>query len=54
MSKIDGLRADIERLPSEELAELFLSEKEWESWDRRSKPTVRLEGSISWDNQLRV
>ncbi len=36
MSKIDELKADIERLPSEELAELFhwLSEKEWESWDR--------------------
>ena len=36
MSKIDELRADIERLPSEELAELFrwLSEKEWESLDR--------------------
>jgi hypothetical protein len=36
MSKIDELKADIDRLPSEELAELFrwLSEKEWESWDR--------------------
>ena len=36
MSKIDELEADIERLPSEELAELFrwLSEKEWESWDK--------------------
>jgi hypothetical protein len=36
MSKIDELKADIERLPSEEMAELFrwLSEKEWESWDR--------------------
>ena len=36
MSKIDELKADIEGLPSEELAELFrwLSEKEWESWDR--------------------
>ena len=36
MSKIDELKADIERLPSEELAELFrwLSEKEWESWDQ--------------------
>jgi hypothetical protein len=36
MSKIDELKADIERLPSEELAELFrwLSEKEWESWDK--------------------
>ena len=36
MSKIDELKADIEGLPSEELAELFrwLSEKEWESWDK--------------------
>ena len=36
MSKIDQLKADIERLPSEELAELlrWLSEKEWESWDK--------------------
>jgi hypothetical protein len=33
MSKIDELKADIERLPSEELAELFPSEKEWENWD---------------------
>jgi hypothetical protein len=34
MSKIDELKADIEGLPSEELAELFPSEKEWESWDK--------------------
>jgi hypothetical protein len=36
MSKIDELKADIEKLPSEEFAELFrwLSEKEWESWDK--------------------
>ena len=36
MSKIDELKADIDKLPSEELAELFrwLSEKEWESWDK--------------------
>jgi len=36
MSKIDEIKADIERLPSEEVAELFmwLSEREWESWDR--------------------
>ena len=36
MSKIDELKADIERLPSDEYAELFrwLSEKEWESWDK--------------------
>jgi hypothetical protein len=50
MSKIDELKADIEKLPSEEVAELFrwLSEKEWESWDKGPKPTLRLEGSISW------
>ena len=36
MSKIDELKEDIEKLPSEELAELFrwLSEKEWRSWDK--------------------
>jgi hypothetical protein len=34
MSKIDELKADIEGLPSEELAELFPSEKEWENWDK--------------------
>jgi hypothetical protein len=36
MSKVDELKADIERLPSEELTELvrWLSEKEWESWDK--------------------
>ena len=50
MSKIDELKADIERLPGEELAGLFrwLSEKEWERWTRRSKLTLRLEGLISW------
>jgi hypothetical protein len=36
MSKIDQLKADIEKLPSEQVAELFrwLSDKEWESWDK--------------------
>jgi putative aminopeptidase FrvX len=36
MSKIDEIKADIERLPGEEVAELYrwLSEKEWESWDK--------------------
>jgi hypothetical protein len=36
MSKIEELKADIERLPSEEVAELFrwLSERDWESWDK--------------------
>jgi len=36
MSKIDELKADIERLPDGEVAELFrwLSEKAWERWDK--------------------
>jgi hypothetical protein len=36
MSEIDELKGEIERLPREELADLFqwLSEKEWESWDK--------------------
>jgi hypothetical protein len=34
MTKIDELKADIEKLPSEEFAELFPSEKEWENWDK--------------------
>jgi hypothetical protein len=37
MAKLDELKADIERLPSEDFAELFrwLSEKEWQSWDKQ-------------------
>ena len=36
MSKIEELKSDIERLSSEEAAELFrwLSERKWESWDK--------------------
>jgi hypothetical protein len=43
MSKIDELKADIERLSSEELGELFrwLSEKDWESWDREIEADSR-------------
>jgi len=43
MSKIDELKADIERLPGEEVAELFrwLSEKEWENWDEEMKADSR-------------
>lgn len=39
MSKVDELKADIEKLPGEEIAELFrwLSEKEWENWDAEMK-----------------
>ena len=37
MSRIDDLKAEIERLPSEEFTELFrwLSEKDWEKWDNQ-------------------
>ena len=36
MSKVEELKTDIEKLSSEEAAELFrwLSEREWESWDK--------------------
>jgi hypothetical protein len=35
MSKIDELKAEIDRLPRDEFAELFrwLSEKDWARWD---------------------
>ncbi len=37
MSKIDELKVQIERLPSEEFTELcrWLSEKDWERWDKQ-------------------
>jgi len=36
MSKIDDLKAEIERLPGEEFAEIvrWLSKKDWERWDK--------------------
>jgi hypothetical protein len=36
MSRIDKLKAEIERLPREEFEEIFrwLSEKDWERWDK--------------------
>jgi len=36
MSKIEQLKAEIESLPSEELAEIirWLSEKDWQRWDQ--------------------
>jgi hypothetical protein len=36
MSRIDQLKAAIEKLPSEEFAEIFrwLSEKDWDRWDK--------------------
>ena len=36
MSKLENLKAEIESLPREELAEIirWLSEKDWERWDK--------------------
>ena len=37
MSKVDELKAEIERLPTEDFYKLvrWLSEKDWESWDKQ-------------------
>ena len=37
MSKVDELKSEIERLPTEEFSELvrWLSEKDWERWDKQ-------------------
>ena len=36
MSKVNELKAEIERLPEDEFSELvrWLSEKDWERWDK--------------------
>jgi hypothetical protein len=36
MSKIDDLKAEVEKLPSEEFSEFFrwMTDKDWERWDR--------------------
>ncbi len=43
MSKIDKLKAEIERLSSEEFAEIFrwLSEKDWAKWDLKIEADSR-------------
>ncbi len=43
MSKIDQLKAEIEELPDEDRAEIFrwLSEKDWENWDRQIEADSR-------------
>jgi hypothetical protein len=50
MSKIDQLKAEIESLPGDKFAEIFrwLSEKDWERWDKELKPTLRPEALIFW------
>ena len=49
MSKIDDLKAEIERLPDEEFAEIFrwLSEKDWEKWDHEIEANSRA-GSLDF------
>lgn len=43
MSRIDELKAQIESLRSDEVAEIFrwLSEKDWESWDKEIEADSR-------------
>ena len=43
MTKIDQLKAEIESLPSEEIAEIYrwLSEKDWEKWDKEIEADSR-------------
>ena len=49
MSKIENLKAEIESLPSEEVAELFrwLSQKDWERWDKEIEADSRA-GSLDF------
>jgi len=43
MSKIDEIKAEIESLPEEAVAEIFrwLSEKEWDRWDKEIEADSR-------------
>ena len=43
MSKIDELKAEIESLPSEHIAEIFrwLAEKDWQKWDKEIEDDSR-------------
>ena len=43
MSKVDQLKAEIERLPGEEFSELFrwLADKDWERWDKEIEADSR-------------
>lgn len=43
MSRIDQLKAEIEGLPSDEIAELlrWLSEKSWDQWDKEVEADSR-------------
>jgi hypothetical protein len=43
MSKLDEIKSEIEKLSSEEFTEIFhwLSEKEWERWDKEIEADSR-------------
>ncbi len=43
MSKVEKLKIEIETLPKEEFAELirWLSEKDWDTWDREIEAILR-------------
>ncbi len=43
MSRIDEIKASIERLPESDMAELFrwLREKDWERWDQQIEADSR-------------
>jgi len=43
MSKLDQLKAEIERLPNEQIAEIFrwLAEKDWQRWDKEIEADSR-------------
>jgi hypothetical protein len=49
MSKVDQLKAEIERLPGEEFTELcrWLAEKDWERWDEEIEADSR-EGRVDF------
>jgi hypothetical protein len=43
MSRVDELKAEIEKLPSDQFAEIvrWLSEKDWKNWDREIEADSR-------------
>ena len=56
MSTIEQLKAEIERLPGDERAELarWLSERQWERWDTRIKADSRAESLDFLINEARA
>jgi len=56
VSTIEQLKAEIERLPGDERAELarWLSERQWERWDTRIKADSRAESLDFLINEARA